>query len=201
MPKSKKVDAYIKKSPDFAQPILKKMRKLVHEAVPEAEEVLKWGFPNFDYAGGILCGMASFKKHCAFSFWKGTMMKDPSNILEIVGKTALGSLGKITSLDDLPSDKIMIKYLQQAAKLNEQGVKMPTKPRDKPYKLDIPDYFLKALKKNNKALTTFVKLPPSHKKEYVEWVTEAKREETRDRRLTKSIEMLLEGKDRNWKYR
>ena len=128
-------------------------------------------------------------------------MKDPKLIANAKSETAMGHLGRITSLKDLPSDRVMISYLKEAKKLNDDGVKLPKKPVSKTKKeLKVPDYFNKSLKKNKKALKTFEDFTYSHKKEYVEWVTEAKTEETRNKRMATTVEWLSEGKPRNWKY-
>lgn len=196
----KKIDTYIEKSADFAKPILNHLRQLIHKTFPDAEEGIKWSFPHFIYKGDILCSMASFKAHCAFGFWKASIMNDPENILNATGKTGMGHLGKLTSLKDLPSDKILISYLKQAAKLNEEGVKI-NKPKSNDKKeLLIPEYFIKAIKKNKKAFETFEKFSYSNKKEYVEWIVDAKTESTREKRLETAVEWMAEGKVRNWKY-
>ena len=198
--KDKRIDAYITKSQNFAKPILTHIRKLVHKASPGAEETMKWSFPHFVYYSETVCSMASFKQHCAFTFWKAKLMKDPYKIFPKT-KEAMGHLGQIKSLKDLPPDKIMIEYIKEAAKLNEKGIKIPSrKPKEKK-KLVVPAYFTRALQKNKKALNTFKNFSYSHKKEYLEWVTEAKTEETRNKRLATTIKWLAEGKDRNWKYR
>ena len=198
--KEKRIDAYIAKSATFAQPILNRLRKLVHEGCPDVEEGIKWGFPHFEY-NGILCSMASFKHHCAFGFWKATLLSDRRDLLSIMGKTAMGNFGQLRSVDDLPSDKILIEYVKEAAKLNDAGVKVPgrSKPAEKK-PLKVPSYFKQALAKNKKALNTFDEFNYSNKKDYVEWVTEAKTEETRNKRLATAIEWMAKGKIRNWKY-
>lgn len=191
------IDQYIDKSADFAKPILEHIRYMVHKACPEIEETIKWGMPSFEYKG-LVCGMAAFKAHCALTFHKGNLMNDEHGILSQVGKTGMVQLGKLTSIKDLPNEKILIAYVKQAVKLNEAGVKQ-TKAATTT-SIEVPDYFLKALKKNKEALKTFEAFNNSHKKEYVEWITEAKKEETRISRMEKAIEMLSEGKSRNHKY-
>lgn len=199
--KDKKVDSYIAKSEEFAKPVPNHIRELVHKACPNVEETIKWGFPHFDYKGTMMCSMASFKQHCAFNFWKATIMKDPAKIFNRSEKTAMGCLGQIKSFSDLPKDKIFIEYIKQAVKLNDEGVKLPAKAKPVQTKeLEVPDYFLKSLKKNKKAFQTFENFSFSKKKEYVVWVTEAKTEETRGIRLKTAIEWMAEGKSRNWKY-
>ena len=191
-------DTYIAKANDFAVPILEHLRQMIHEECPNVKEAIKWGFPCFEYKG-MLCAIAAHKSHCSFSFWKGVLMSDPDGILEFVGKTGMGQLGKIKSLSDIPSDVIFRKYLREAIALNDKGIKLPKK-KVTPKKLEIPDYFMTAIGTNPEALITFNGFSYSNKKEYVEWVTEAKTEKTREKRLTQSIEWMAEGKVRNWKY-
>ena len=197
--KDKRVDSYIAKSAAFAQPILVHLRELVHKAVPGVEETMKWSFPHFDYHG-VMCSMAAFKEHCAFSFWKASLMSDPKKILGQRGETAMGHFGRITGLKGLPSDNILIAYVKEAAQLNEAVVKLPGRKRVVQKKLDVPGYFMAALKRNKKALATFEKFSPSHKREYVEWISEARTDETKEKRLAIAIEWMAEGKTRNWKY-
>ncbi|MBN8570102.1 MAG: YdeI/OmpD-associated family protein [Ignavibacteria bacterium] len=197
--KDPRIDAYIEKSKDFAKPILKHVRELVHKAVPEAEETMKWSMPHFDYLGEMMFMMASFKEHMAMGFWKVAVMNDPDKLLN--PNEAMGNFGRIKSIKDLPSDKIMIKYLKEAARLNKEGIKNPsrTKPADKK-ELEVPDYFTKALSKNKAAKMVFDEFSYSKKKEYVEWITEAKTEATRDKRMEQAVEWIAEGKTKNWKY-
>jgi len=192
-----RIDAYIAKSADFAKPILKHLREIVHTGCPKVEENLKWSRPHFDYKG-VMCGMAAFKQHCVFGFWKEPLIFDSSKIAE---KTAMGSFGCIKSVADLPSEKTLVGYVKKAAALNDAGIKAPerTKPK-KREPLEVPDYFSTALKKNAKARKTFEGFPPSKRRDYLEWVTEAKREKTRQERLATSIKWLAEGKARHWKY-
>ena len=195
-----RVDAYIAKSEEFAKPILEHFRALVHKACPDVEETIKWGFASFDYKGPF-CTMASFKKHCAIGFWKASIMKDPSLISNAKSEKAMGHLGKISSLKDLPSNKVLLAYLKEAAKLNADGIKLPPKQKTKEKKeLTVPDYFIQVLKKNKKAFETFNSFSYSNKKEYVEWITGAKTDETRNKRIATALEWLAEGKTRNWKY-
>ena len=193
MPKDSKVDAYIEKSADFAKPILIKLRALVHQANPDIEESIKWGMPNFGYKG-MLFNMAAFKEHCSFGFWK-------EKLIDGLGDNAMGmgSLGKIKSLDDLPADELLLTYMREAVLLNEKGIKLPKNPAKKK-ELIIPKELTEALNKNIKAKAVFEEFSYSHQKEYVEWVDEAKREETKQKRINQTIEWLKEGKHRNWKY-
>jgi uncharacterized protein YdeI (YjbR/CyaY-like superfamily) len=199
--KEKKIDAYIAKSADFAKPILNHIRELVHKTCPDVEEKVKWGMPFFDYKGGPLCHMASFKQHAVMGFWKAALMKDPVLVENAKSETAMGHLGRITSLKDMPSDKKITNWIKEAMELNDKGIKLPSKakPADKK-ELLVPDYFLKALAKNKKAKQVFENFPYSHKKEYVNWITEAKTEETRNKRMETALEWMAEGKSRLWKY-
>ncbi|WP_078673087.1 YdeI/OmpD-associated family protein [Chitinophaga eiseniae] len=196
-----RVNAYILKSADFARPILEHLRDLVHKACPEAAETIKWGMPFFTCNEQLLCSFAAFKAHCSFTFWKGAHMDDPDNIFRKRGENGMGQLGKITSLKDLPSDKIFIKYLKTAAKLSTASTP-PAAQKTTPGKkeLEVPDWLLSAIKKNKKAWTTFDAFSYSNKKEYVEWITSAKTAATRDNRLTDALAWMAEGKIRNWKY-
>ncbi len=193
----KRVDAYIAKSPEFAQRILRHIREVVHEAVPECEETMKWSSPFFEY-NGILCGMSAFNAHCALVLWKS------KHILPDGQKSAgaMGAFGRLTSLRDLPPRKVLMGYMKKAKQLNEEGIGSPVAARVRKNKKDlvVPPYFLAALKKNTKAKTTFDASSYSMQKEYIEWVSEAKTDETRNRRLQTSMEWLAEGKARNWKY-
>jgi len=197
--KNPRVDAYIAKAAPFAQPVLKHLRSLVHKTCPDVEETIKWGMPSFGYKG-IMCGVASFKEHCSFGFWKASLMKDKILVENAKSEVAMGNLGRITSLKDLPPDKKIIGWIKKAMKLNEEGKKVvKAKPFAKK-ELTIPSFITTAVKKNIKAWATFEILSPSGKKEYVDWITEAKTEETKNSRLKQAIEWMVEGKPRNWKY-
>ena len=192
-----RVTAYIKKQQPFAQPILNYLREVVHEACPECEETLKWGAPAYMYHG-IVCITAGFKAHTAVVLWKGPL------IMNTKGKRvdeAWGDYGRVTSIDDLPPIRTLIAYLKKAAKLNEDGVKVPkAKKPAKGRPVSVPEDLAKLLDKNKKARQTFEAFSPSHRREYTEWITEAKRPETREKRLAATIEQLEEGKPRQWKY-
>ena len=196
--KDKRVDEYIAKSGDFAKPVLLHIRKLVHQACPDAEENIKWGFPHFDYKG-MMCSMAAFKNHCALGFWKHALMKDAKEMMSN-NENAMGHLGKIKSVQDLPSDKKIIAWVKEAMKLNDDEVKLPERKKRDKGEIIIPDALQTELNKNKKALENFTGFPPSHKREYIQWITEAKTDETRERRVSQTIEWVSEGKGRNWKY-
>ena len=192
-----RVDAYIARSPEFARPILSHLRDVVHAACPDAEEAIKWGAPAFMH-GGILCGMASFKEHCAFRFWKGSLVV-PATATSAV--TAMGQFGRLTSVSDLPARKVLASYVKKAMELNDAGVKSPSrsKPRT-PRKVVVPAALAAALARNRKARATFDAFSPSQQREYCAWIAEAKREKTRTQRVATAVDWLAEGKPRNWKY-
>ena len=195
-----RIDAYVANAEGFARPILRHLRKLVHEACPDVEETLKWSTPAFVYRGKIMAGMAAFKGHCTFGFWHQGMsaVLGPDGDKEA---TAMGSFGRVTSLDDLPSDRALARYIRKAAELNESDAPARPRPARRPAApLAVPEDLAAGLKKNRAAAASFEKFSPSHRKEYIEWITEAKRDETRQKRLATTLEWLAEGKTRNWKY-
>lgn len=191
-----RIDAYVARSAEFARPILIRLRELVHAACPEVEETLKWSAPAFIHKGKILCGMAAFKQHAAFNIWHGALV-----VGKDVGDAGMGQFGRLTRVADLPGKREMTGYLKQAMKLIDDGVKAPPSrsAAEKP-PATVPDDLAAALKKNRKAQATFDGFPPSQRREYVEWLTSAKREDTRARRLEQAVEWMAEGKRRNWKY-
>lgn len=201
--KDPRLDAYLADAPAFAQPILKRFRKLIHEGCPEVEETIKWSHPSFLYQGKILCSFATFKAHCSFGFWHQEMNKQ----LEKDGyqiNDAAGSFGRIAAAADVPDDQTLLRYIRLAVQHTESDA--PSRPRPTPAAkarsaaLETPPDLVALLAKNAAAKTTFEKFSPSHRKEYIEWITEAKRPETREKRLAQTIEWLAEGKSRNWKY-
>ena len=194
-----RIDAYIAKQQPFAQPILAHIRDVVHAACPEVEETLKWSSPHFMYKGGMMCGMAAFKEHAVFGFWKGKLI-DGVSPNRNNGGDAMGNFGKLTSVKDLPSKSAMTSLIKQAMKLNEQGVTVPRPKRGTRPEAAVPPELAAALNRNKTAATHFAAFPPSHRREYVEWITEAKREETRTKRVAQAVEWIAEGKARNWKY-
>jgi uncharacterized protein YdeI (YjbR/CyaY-like superfamily) len=196
-----RVDAYIEKAAPFAKPVLLKLRKLIFHACPDAEETIKWSFPNYEVHGSMLCSMASFKEHCAFGFWKAALLNDPEGILQVKNRNSMGHLDRIGSLKDLPPDRVLVAYLKEAALLNKNNVKL-ARPKSAPKKeLPLPAVLVSALKKNKKALSVFETFSPSNRREYIEWINEAKTEETLNKRLKTTIEWVAEGKTRNWKYK
>jgi uncharacterized protein YdeI (YjbR/CyaY-like superfamily) len=185
--------------------VLLRLRELVHKGCPDVEEDMKWSRPFFLHDGTILCNMSAFKEHCGFGFWGaeiGRVLREDG----VLQECGMGSLGKITSLKDLPSDKRLVGYIHQAAELikNGQGenrvvaarrvVKAPKPP------VETPPEFTAALKKNKATNAVFAAFSPSCKREYVDWIADAKRPETRERRIAQAVEWIAEGKQRNWKY-
>jgi uncharacterized protein YdeI (YjbR/CyaY-like superfamily) len=206
-----RVDNYIMKSADFARPILEHLRKLIHKGCPGAVETIKWSRPFFEYNGALLCYIIAFKQHCSFGFWNAGLLSDPAGVLRVKDKNSRGHFDRITSLQELPVDKVIIAYVKEAAALNLQDAKKqvkeqvnkqtPAKVTAKPKAaLPVPDALAAALKKNKKAQTVFDGFAPSHRREYIEWITEAKTEPTRDKRIATTLEWLVEGKSRNWQY-
>ena len=198
-------DLYIAKAKPFAQPILIHLRELVHKACPSVQETIKWSRPFFEYKGVILANISAFNEHCSFGFWGeeiGAVLRE-ANVVQDGG---MGSLGRITAIKDLPSNKQMLGFLKQATAFIDSGnYTSPIAARNKVVKapkpdLETPKEFTQALKANKKASAVFNDFSPSCKREYIEWIAEAKRPETRDKRITQAIEWIAEGKQRNWKY-
>jgi len=194
------VDSYIARQQPFAVPILERLREFVHEFCPGAEEVIKWGAPHFEYRGPF-AGMAAFKAHATFGFWKDSLLRKDGRPLGRSTEKAMGSFGRLTSVRDLPAKRDMAALIRTAMKLNEEGVKLPQRsgPR-RPVVVRPPAWFLAALRANRRAFATWEGFSPSHRREYLEWVTEAKTEVTRDRRMATTLEWLAAGRRRNWKY-
>ena len=199
-PYDSRVDAYIEKAAPFAQPILKHLRQLVHSVSPLLTETMKWGFPFFD-CNGPVCQMAAFKEHMGFGFWKQRQLNDPGKLIKEEDGTA-GSFGKITSLKDLPPDEILVDFIKQAMLLNEPGNKKPAVKKETSPKaaIEMPADFAHLLAGNPKAQAAYEKFSPSHKREYLEWIVDAKSDATRVKRMETAIEWISEGKSRNWKY-
>jgi uncharacterized protein YdeI (YjbR/CyaY-like superfamily) len=189
-----RIDAYIAKSADFAQPILTHLRQVVHSACPDTEETVKWGMPHFMHGGKILAHMAAFKAHCGFGFWHDVAGTGKSS-------EAMGQFGRITTLKDLPSKAELSKLVKKAAALIDTGEKPArvVKAAPKP-PLEVPPDLKSALARSAKARKVFEAFSPTNQREYIEWLVEAKREETREKRLVQAIEWIEEGKPRHWKY-
>ena len=194
---NKSVDAYIEKAPEFARPILKRIRGVYHKANPNVEETIKWGMPFFQYKG-ILGRMAAFKRHADYGFWHAKLLKASQKTP--ASHEPPGMRGtKLTDISQLPPQRVLIAYVKQAIALNETGVKRP--PRKKAVALKAPRDLISALKTNAKAAATFKNLSASHRNEYIQWITDAKQDATRQKRLATTLQWLAEGKSRNWKYK
>ena len=196
-----RVDAYIAKSAEFAKPIMEHIRRVVHETSPLITETIKWGFPFFDYKGPV-CQMAAFKEHMGFGFWKQTQLHDPGKLIQQENGTA-GSFGKITSLNELPADEILVDFIKQAMQLNETENKKPAVKKQTAPKaaVEMPADFAVLLAANETAKNVYDKLSPSHKREYLEWILDAKSDVTRLKRMETALEWISEGKSKNWKYK
>lgn len=190
-----RIDAYIARQADFARPILEHLRATVHAACPDCEETLKWSSPSFMYKGKILAGFAAFKAHASFGYWSGSQVLDASPEQQ----SAMGQFGRLTSLDDLPSRAALVEFTRKAMKLIDDGVK-PVRNKHKKPPFSVPQDLRAAIDAVPAAAATFDNFPPGQQREYADWVSEAKRDETRARRLAQSVIWLAEGKRRNWKY-
>ncbi len=194
------IDAYVSSAAPFARPILKHLRELVHAGCPEVAETMKWRMPFFVHGGRNLCHMAAFKAHCAFGFWHADMRQFVDRETGKSGE-AMGSLGRIAALADLPPDRTLVGYVQRAAALNASGLPAHAVPkrRTRPA-LPVPRELCAALAGHPEAAATFSRMSRSHRREYIEWITGAKRDETRRRRLETAVAWLAEGRSLNWRY-
>ncbi len=196
-----KVDEYIERSEEFARPILRHLRQLIHDACPDAEESIKWSLPHFDYNGAILCILTSYKHYCAFTFHKSDLMSDPRLKENLQLKAPDRFLGKITSLSDLPPDDVLTAFLLEAAELNRKGIKPERRKSSKPaITTEAPPEFLEKLAALPAAREFFESQSPSFRKNYMTWIAEAKTDATRQKRIAQSLEWISEGKGRFWQY-
>lgn len=194
-----RIDQYILSAAEFARPILTHLRNLVHQSSPSMMETIKWGFPHFEYKGTV-CSMAAFKEHCAFGFWKAALLPVKDELKGSATANAMGQLGRITSLNDLPSDSLLISSIKFAVKLNEEGIKIQKKPAPVKPEIPVPDDFAKLLNTDSRAAAQFQQFSPSQRKEYLSWILESKTDATRIKRMETAVEWIGEGKIRNWKY-
>lgn len=196
MPRDPRIDTYIDKAQPFAQPILRHLRAAVHAACPEVEERIKWSSPAFDYRGQPLCSMAAFKAHAAFGFWKGALVTGdaPAQL------SAMGQFGRLAAIADLPDDATLAALIGKAMALNDAGVKLPRTLKHPKPELPLPDDLAAALAVDPAAQATYDAFPPGQRREYIEWITDAKRPETRAKRVGQAAAWMAEGKRRNWKY-
>lgn len=195
MARDDRIDAYIGRQRDFARPILTHLREALHAACPDCEESIKWSSPAFIYKGEQLAMMAAFKEHATFGFWKGSLVTGEND----KQMSAMGQFGRLTSLADLPDDETLRALILKAMDLTDRGVR-PARQKHPKAAIAMPEDFRAALDGSPSAAGTFDGFPPSARRDYLEWITEAKREETRVKRIAQAVEWLAEGKKRNWKY-
>lgn len=197
MSKDPRIDAYIERAQPFAKPILEQVRALTHKYCPGIEEAMKWSSPSFLYKGKIMCGMSAFKEHAAFGFWYGEMVTGAPGI------GAMGSFGRLTDVGNLPDEKTLAAMFKKAMQLIDDGVKpshMEGRGKHRKPAIEMTPAFRAALAASPTARDTFANFPPSAQRDYLEWIVEAKRDETRDKRIAQAVEWIGEGKRRNWKY-
>ena len=195
------VDTYINKSAGFAKEILEYLRSIIHETCPDVEEDVKWGTPHYSYKGDHLCMMAGFKNHCSFSLYKAESMKHKAVMDSVKSGKKFGYMDKLKSISDLPTKKILISHIKEAMLLNEKGIKKEKPKSDKPKVFEVPDYFEKLLKVNRKAKEVFYSKSDSFRKEYIIWISDAKTDETRKKRMDEALEYIADGKSRFWKFK
>ncbi|MEO7192229.1 MAG: YdeI/OmpD-associated family protein [Vicinamibacterales bacterium] len=194
--RDQRVDRYIDKAAPWARPLLELLREAVHAGCPEAQETIKWSVPHFEYKG-VFCSLAAFKQHARLHFWKTSLLRSE---LSAAGQAALDQLDRMTTVDEVPNHKTLVTLVKAAARLHDAGVKVVrTRPVAKP-PLVVPPFFKAALAQVPAAKAAFDEFSPSHRREYLEWVTEAKTQDTRDRRMAKTLEQLSGGKSRHWKF-
>ena len=193
-------DDYIAKSADFAKPIMEYLRQIIHETCPDVEEIIKWGNPHFDYKGDMMCILAGYKNHCSFSLYKAELMSDTKIIESVKAGQKMGYMEKIKSLSDLPAKETLVAYIKEAMVLNENGVKKAKTVSEKPKVIEVPDYFSEVLTANPLVKEIFESKSSSFRKDYLVWITDAKTEATRQKRVEQSLEWIAEGKGRFWQY-
>jgi uncharacterized protein YdeI (YjbR/CyaY-like superfamily) len=190
-----RIDAYIAKAAPFARPILSHVRDRVHAAAPEAEETMKWSAPSFTVDGKILLMMAAFKAHAALNFWRGQEIGEGNP-----KAGAMGQFGKLASVEDLPPDMELDAMIREAAALARTApAPRRAKHKPKPPAAMNPE-FSAALAANPKAKAVLEGFPPSAQRDYLDWISEAKQDGTRTKRIATAVEWLSEGKRRHWKY-
>ena len=195
-----RIDSYIDNATDFATPILERIRQSIHKACPEVTETIKWGSPAFEYKG-ILAVVSAMKSYVMFNLWKGELIPELKALYDQRPDAPFGPLGRLVSMDDLPPDDTLIKWIKAAADLNQRGVKLPQRTRDvKREEVVTPDDLIAGLEQNEAARQQYESFSDSKRREYVEWITEAKTDSTRHKRLLQAVEWIAEGKSRNWKY-
>lgn len=195
-----KVTEYIAKSAGFAAPVLNYLRELIHSTCPDVEEEIKWGIPHYGYKGDHLCMMAGFKNHCSFSLYKAEFMKDKQIAESVKEGKKFGYMDKLKFVSDLPPMEVLQSLIKEAMAINEQGIKKVVPKSDKPKVLEVPGYLENALRANPKAEEIFYSKSDSFRKEYIVWITDAKTEDTRQKRIEQSLDWIAQGKGRFWQY-
>jgi uncharacterized protein YdeI (YjbR/CyaY-like superfamily) len=195
-----KLDDYLAAAEDFAKPIMTHLRGLLHATCPEVVEEMKWGIPHFDYRGEMMCIFAASKNHCSFSFWKDALMTDPRFQANASLPAIKRFMGKLTNLSDLPPDADLIGFIREAMVLNETGAKLPPREAKTPKVLAIPAEFAERLAADPVAKSVFEARSDSFRKDYLVWITDAKTDATRQKRIEESLAWIAEGKGRFWKY-
>lgn len=198
MKRDPRFDAYIARAAPFAQPILTHLRALIARACPDGEEAIKWSSPSIVYRAKVLCGMAAFKEHATFGFWQNRAVT--GDHAPEGQASAMGQFGRMTSLADLPDDATLTELVHKAMALIDSGEKIARPLKHPKPPAEMPDDLAAALKGSPAARATFDGFPPGQRREYIEWITGAKREDTRRKRLETTIAQLEEGKRLNWKY-
>ena len=197
---SPKVDAYLAAAEDFAKPIMTHLRALLHTTCPEVVEEMKWGIPHFDYKGEMMCIFAASKKHCSFGFWKDALMVDPRFQANSSLPAIKRYMGRLTKLSDLPSDEELTGFIREAMALNENGVKLPPREVKTPKVLAMPPEFAACLAQNPTAQAAFASRSDAFRKDYLIWITDAKTDATRQKRIDEAVGWIADGKGRFWKY-
>ncbi len=193
-----RVDAYIERAAPYARPILFHLRALLTATCPEGEETLKWGAPTFVYRGKILCNMAAFKAHATFGFWQNKLVTGED--ISADGGSAMGQFGRLTSVTDLPDDALLASMIRKAMALIDSGTRAARPPKHPRPAIEMPEDLVAALAESPRARATFDSFPPGQQREYLTWIVDAKREETRRKRLATTVAQLAEGKRLHWKY-
>lgn len=191
---SENITAYIEKAtPEFKE-VMIALRSVLNNPNFDIKEDWKWGAPNFNNEG-MICWLAHFRNHVGMNFFKGTLIKDKYNLFTHYREEKGNRQLKFSDINQIIPEQIEY-YIEEAIKLNQENIKVVKKEIDTSLPLDLET----ELNNNPKAKMFFESLAPSYKRDYIEWIEEAKREATRTKRLATTMEWLSEGKKKNWKY-
>lgn len=193
-------DRYIEQAESFAAPIFEHLRSLIHSTCPTVSEKIKWGIPHFDYADEMMCVFAAYKRHCSFSFWKGSLLNDPRFKQNHDLPATRRFMGKLTTIEDLPPDGDLVAWIKEAMSLNERGIKLPGKAPQAPREIEVHPDFAARLSASPEVEAIFESKAPSFRKEYCVWIADAKTDATRSKRIDEALSWIAEGKGRFWKY-